>query len=111
MIVGKIFEFPSKPEQPGLSSSICLRTMIESTSTLSSVNKSFVICFFDIVKFLTNCQNMTSNHHPCCVITLKHYVFDRINDVNKFTNLVLRHSPGPGDWGLGPGAWRFEPGA
>ena len=31
MIVGKVFEFSSKPEQPGLSSSICLEVMIELT--------------------------------------------------------------------------------
>jgi len=31
MIVGKVFEFPSKPEQPGLSSSIRLEIMMERT--------------------------------------------------------------------------------
>ena len=31
MIVGKVFEFPSKPEQPGLSSSIHLEVTMELT--------------------------------------------------------------------------------
>ena len=31
MIIGKVFEFPSKPEQPGLSSSIRLEDTMERT--------------------------------------------------------------------------------
>ena len=31
MIIGKVFEFPSKPEQPGLSSSIRLEVTMEQT--------------------------------------------------------------------------------
>ena len=42
MIVGKVFEFPSKPEQPGLSSSICLEVTMEQTWYANMTNSNGV---------------------------------------------------------------------
>ena len=42
MIIGKVFEFPSKPEQPGLSSSIRLEDTCVRTQMLFALTFSFM---------------------------------------------------------------------